>query len=320
MERKICLIGNFATDWIKYSDYELKLYELNHLYLVPKEDATFSMYNPFDNAESLLIELLKIGDLYREHQLIQTDEGFQMLQEKTIIFVKKYGLMGFVSSNVYNRDIIGEEHVLLMAQNCFNTKETRLNTLKNALKNNDKVMTSEAYLKLFTPFADEDDLKVRRYKNSVDLFKAEDSPKYFGKRPLIIDLIFSKFYAERLDWFLEFAGMLSEHFNQLLIYKKSPHALTEPVTILASEFKANKMGFTISQLDRTTISWDFDSLKTAIQTIYAFAITDETIILNRCEHCKDFFIALSNREKYCGSICRNRSNVQKSRARKVVVL
>ncbi len=143
----------------------------------------------------------------------------------------------------------------------------------------------------------------------MDLFKAEDSPKYFGKRPLVIDLIFSKFYAERLDWFLEFAGMLSESFNQLLIYKKSPHALTEPVTILASEFKANKIGFTIGQLDQTTISWDFDSLKTAIQTIYAFAITDETIILNRCEHCKDFFIALSNREKYCGSLCRNRSNV-----------
>ncbi len=72
--------------------------------------------------------------------------------------------MGFVSSNVYNRDIIGEEHVLLMAQNCLNTKANRLNILKNTLENNENLMTSEAYLKLFTPFADDDDLKVRRYK------------------------------------------------------------------------------------------------------------------------------------------------------------
>jgi hypothetical protein len=171
-------------------------------------------------------------------------------------------------------------------------------------------------MKLFTPFAEEMDLRIRHYRNSVDLVKAEDSPKYYGKRANVIDLIFSKFYAEQVNWILEFAGMLSEHFNQLQIYKRSGGVLTEPVTIMAGAFKANKLGFTISHLDKTDISWDFDSLKTAIQTMYAFAVIDENVTLTRCEHCEGFFLAASNREKYCSPVCRNRSNVQKSRRRK----
>ena len=93
--------------------------------------------------------------------------------------------------------------------------------------------------------------------------------------------------------------------------------LTESVTILADTFKASKIGFTIIQLDKTTISWDFDSLKTTIDTIYAFAVTDENILLSRCVNCGDFYIALSNREKYCNPACRNRANVQKNRRKKI---
>jgi hypothetical protein len=131
-----------------------------------------------------------------------------------------------------------------------------------------------------------------------------------------MDLIFSKFYAEKLEWIMAFAAMLSTHFNQLLVYRSSTNYLTENVTILANVFKASKIGFTISQLDKTVISWDFDSLKTTLETIYGFAVTDERLILSRCENCGNYFIALSNREKYCNPACRNRANVQKSRQRK----
>ena len=302
MERKICLIGSFATDWIKYSDYELKEDPEGNTYVKPKDDAVFSMYNPFDTAEELLMDILKLGDASRGYLKNKDPEIYEKVKRQALLFVKKFGLLGLIGASTYNRNIIGDREVLVTEKNFIGRKE--------------RSMDSEAYIKLFTPFSGETDLIVKQYRNSVDLIKAEDSPKFYGKRPLVMDLIFSRFYAERLEWILHFAAMLSEHFSQLLVYRASAGYLSSEVTILPGAFKANKIGFTINQLDRTVISWDFDSLKTAIETIYAFAVTDENILLNRCEHCGDFFIALSNREKYCNPACRNRANVQKSRNRK----
>lgn len=302
MERKIYLIGSFATDWIRYSDYEYKSDSEGNLYLKPKDDAVFSMYNPFNIAEEIIIDFLKIGEASNSYGKNKSQGAYEDLKIMVLLFARKYGLLGLISASTHNRNIIGDKEVLMIEQNYINLK--------------DKSIHSEVYMKLFTPFAQSDDLSVRQYKNSVDLIKAEDSPKFYGKRPLIMDLIFSKFYTEQLEWILNFAGMLSEHFSQLQAYRASAGHLTEHVTILAEKFKANKIGFTINQLDKTVISWEFDSLKTTLETIYAFAVTDPNILLSRCEHCGDYYLALSAREKYCSSVCRNRSNVQKSRRRK----
>jgi hypothetical protein len=302
VERKICLVGSFATDWIKYSDYEYKSDSDGNLYIKPKEYATYSMYNPFDVAESILIDFLKIGDLATIYYKTKRPETYEELKKMVLFFTKKYGHLGLISASTFNRNVIGDKDVLIVEKNFINMKDSSID--------------SQSYVKLFTPFAEPEDLRIKQYKNCIDLIKAEDSPKFYGKRPIVMDLIFSKFYTERFEWIIKFAGMLSEHFNQLLIYRASSGHLTENVTILVDAFKASKIGFTINQLDKSVIAWDFDSLKTTIETIYAFAVTDENILLSRCEHCGDFYIALSNREKYCGPVCRNRSNVQKSRRRK----
>lgn len=302
MDRKICLIGSFATDWIKYSDYEYKDDEQGNLYIKPKEEAVFSMYNPFDTAENLIIDFLKVGDVSMRYYNDKCNKTYEDVKKQVLLFVKKYGLLGLISASTYNHNIISDSEVLIIEKNYIGIKE--------------KSMNSEMYIKLFTLFAESGDLSVKYYKNSFDLIKAEDSPKFYGKRPLVMDLIFSKFYAERLEWIMKFAVMLSKHFNQLLVYRASAGYLLNPVTILADTFKANKIGFTISQIDKTVISWDFDSLKTAMETIYGFAVTDQNILLSRCEHCGDLYISLSNREKYCNPACRNRANVQKSRRRK----
>lgn len=302
MERKICLIGSFATDWIKYSDYEYKNDSEGNLYITPKEDAGFSMYNPFNIAEDLIIDFLKVGNASENYYKNKNLEALENVKKQTMLFVKKYGMLGLISASTFNQNIIGDNEIFIIEKNYINIKE--------------KSMNSQDYMKLFTPFAETDDIRLKYYKNSIDLVKAEDSPKFYGKRPIVMDLIFSKFYSERLEWIMQFAGMLAEHFRQLLVYRDSTGHLTENVTILADSFKANKIGFTINQLDKTFISWEFDSLKTTIETIYAFAVTDENILLSKCEHCGEFYIALSNREKYCSPACRNRSNVQKSRRRK----
>ena len=49
---------------------------------------------------------------------------------------------------------------------------------------------------------------------------------------------------------------------------------------------------------------------------YAFAITDEDRILNRCNYCNKPFFAKTEREKYCCPSCRNCANVIKSRNKK----
>jgi len=297
MEGKITLRGDFATDWIKYSNYEYKRAVTGELYITPTKDAHFSMYNPFSVAEDIVLNLLAIGD---KAHLIGTEENMDELMKSILIFTKKYGLMGFISGSVYNRDIIGEEHLLMIDNNFITNK---------------KILDEETYVSMFIPFVKEGEVVFNKYKNSVDVVKREDSPKFYGKRPLVMDLVFSRFYSEQINWIVEFSKMLSLHFTQLLMYKNSDVYLTEGVTIMAGKFRAEKIGFTISQLDKTSIAWEFDSLKSAIETIYAFAVTDETSFINRCNHCKEAFISNNARAKYCSPSCRNCSNVKKSRSR-----
>jgi len=300
MEGKITLIGDFATDWIRYSDYEYREAKSGELYLVPAVDAAFNMYNPFDVAEELFIDIVKLGDKALEEEA-SDNKLSEELKNELLIFVKKYGLLGFVTASVYNRDIIGDEKVLLINKN-FITKE--------------KIMDESDYIKEFIPFVEEGDIVFKKYRNSIDVRKAEDSPKFYGKRPLILDIVFSRFYAEKVKWIIDFAKMIASHFNQLIIYRKSSKHLTENVTIMAGSFHAEKIGFTINQLDKTYIAWQFDSLKTAIETIYAFAVTDNTTLVSRCQHCNNVFISNNLRAKYCSPSCRNCANVQKSRERK----
>ncbi|MEG1285409.1 MAG: CGNR zinc finger domain-containing protein [Romboutsia sp.] len=292
--KDINLIGQFKTDWIKYSDYEVKVNEDGKEYISPTKEATFIIYNPFDVATDLLFDLIKLGDLTMDKSI-----NDNILKLETIEFVKRYGLLGLVTSSVYNRNVVGEEKVIFMDNN-FITKS--------------KIMDVEKYLKLFLPFAKEDEVHIRQLGKHIVVSKAEDSPKFYGKRPLVLDIVFSKFYCEDIKWILAFAKNISTHINQLLIYKNIK--LTESVTIMANQFKAEKIGFTISMLTKPYIEWEFDSLKTAIETVYAFGVTDENRTISRCEYCNKAYIAKTEREKYCNPSCRNCSNVIKSRNKK----
>lgn len=301
MDGKIALIGSFATDWIRYSDYEFKEDRDGKIYIIPTEEAVFSMYNPFDVAEDLLVDLMEIGQEALKEKVQKDDVNKEKLIHSILIFAKKYGLLGLISASVYNRNIIGDDNVLLIENNHV-TKE--------------KIVDGNKYVDWFIPFVEKGDIEIGEYKNRVYLGKREDSPKFYGKRPVVLDLVFSRFYSEQIDWIIDFAKMIVLHFNQLLMYRNSSTYLTENVTILAGQFHAEKIGFTINQLDKTTIAWEFDSLKTTIETIYAFAVTDENTLLNRCKHCEKIFITNNVRAKYCSPVCRNRANVKKSRSKK----
>lgn len=296
MKNQIDLIGAFQTQWIKYSDYELNENDKGECYLIPAEDATFTLYNPFEVASDLVFDLLNLGE-----EVLKAEDHEEKTSDNVLVFVKKYGLLGLVGASVYNRDIVGEEQVLL---------------IKNNLIQKQGVMESWEYIKQFLPFVEEDDVTIRKYKEELTIIKAEDSPKFYGKRPLILDIVFSKFYAEKLEWFLTFAKDIAIHFNQLLMYKGAN--LTEPVTILADRFKAEKIGMTISMHHKPILTWEVDALKTVIELLYGFAVTDDQTQLSRCTYCGKVYVAKSEREKYCSPSCRNCANVIKSRNKKKI--
>lgn len=297
MKNNINLIGQFRTDWIKYSDYEIRNDENGANYIVPKEGSTFTIYNPFNKSNELVFDLIEIGD-----KALNKEIDKDIINGMVLDFAKEYGLLGIITSSVYNRNIIGESKVLLIDN--------------NPLKSSEKIMDEDKYLSLFIPFAKEEEVYLRKLGKHMTLFKAEDSPKFYGKRPLVLDLVFSRFYCEKLEWIIDFAKTIATHINQILIYKNIN--LTEGVTIMAGKFKAEKIGMTIGVLNNPYIEWDFDSLKTAIEIIYSFAVTDKNNTIKRCEHCKKVFIAKSEKEKYCSPSCRNCYNVTKSRNKKKI--
>jgi len=299
MSKKLGLVGNFASEWIRYSDYEYRENETGELYIVPTEEATFELFNPFDVADVIVVDILQIGEYAISGE--KTEEKENILKQMILEFCKKYGLLGLVYSSVYNRNIVDEDKVLMVEKN-YITKESLLDATE--------------YINKFIPFIEDEDLYFRKFKRGVDVKKREDSPKFFGKRPLILDVVFSKFYAERYDWILSFAKDIARHFRQVLVFRNSSNHLTDAVTIISGGFNPQKIGFTISYLDKANIAWEFDSLKNTIEMIYAFAITGDTSHLNKCKYCGKIYIPTNAKSLYCSPSCRNCANVNNSRKRK----
>lgn len=295
MEKILAFTGAFKTDWIKYEAYDIKNTSNGDKYMMPAEGARFELYNPFECGEKMVSDLIALGD----EALSKTVEK-EKLEALVKEFVTKYGLLGLISASVYNRNILGESKVLLMENSLLKMKE--------------KVMDEDVYLSHFIPFADPEDLYMQKLGKHMMLFKAEDSPRFYGKRPLILDLVFSKFYAEKVDWIMDFGKSLSTHLTQSMVYRGVK--LSEGVTIMAGNFKAEKISMRLAVQDKPYIEWDFDSLKTIIEVMYFFSLVQDKKMLLRCMQCKKPFITSRENEKYCGKSCRNLYNVNKSRKKK----
>lgn len=295
MEKTLTFTGKFKSTWMKYNAYEIKETSKGDRYVVPAEGASFELYDPFENNEDMITDLITLGDQTLSGEIEK--EGLEFL---VLDFVKKYGLLGLASSSVYNRNILGESMVLLMENNLLKIKE--------------QIMDEETYLSYFIPFADAEDCYMQKLGKHMTLFKAEDSPRFYGKRPLILDLIFSKFYSEKVDWILDFSKKLSTHLTESMVYRGVN--LSEGVSIMAGKFRAEKISMHIAVEEKPTIEWDFDSLKTMIEVSHFFLMTQTKNVLRRCEQCKKAFVTSRENEKYCSKPCRNLYNVNKSRNRK----
>lgn len=78
--------GNFRTFWFKYSDYD-KVDLDEKYYITPKENSKITMYDPFDVADNILVDILTIG-----LDIKKTD--MKSAEDKVMEFVHNYGLLG----------------------------------------------------------------------------------------------------------------------------------------------------------------------------------------------------------------------------------
>ena len=63
------------------------------------------------------------------------------------------------------------------------------------------------------------------------------------------------------------------------------------------------------------IEWNFNSLKLAIDTMFALNETTERKTVKMCKHCGKPFASDNLKAEYCSPQCRNQANVYKSRAK-----
>ena len=63
------------------------------------------------------------------------------------------------------------------------------------------------------------------------------------------------------------------------------------------------------------IEWNFNSLKLAIDTMFALNETTERKTVKMCKHCGKPFDSDNLKAEYCSPQCRNQANVYKSRAK-----
>lgn len=290
-------LRDFSTIWIRYDQYDIRQTAEGYTYILPAEGAVFTLYDPFEQGEQLLAAILSLGQTAEKYGLAAVETEAALLG-----FAQQYGLLGLVTTGVYNRDILGEEMIWLSERHVTGGKG---------------MVNGEAYWRQFAPFAYDDELQLKQHKRGIELRKAEDSPKFFGKRPLVMDLVFSRFYGEQIQWIVTFAQKLVKHFEMLLVYRENRDELTEPVEIMPEFFQPERISFTVQQGQRTRLNWQVDGLRTVIEIIYGLMVTEEDMLLKRCPYCGKFFIAKSRKEKYCSQSCRNCANVIKSRKRRI---
>ena len=290
--------------WVKYSEYEYRRGEDGNLYLVPTPTAKPAVYNPLQEPEPLVVDALNIGRL-----AMKEGGAEKKLRESIVDFVTQYGLLGFMTALPTTPDFIDYDAVYL-PKNHFIKEET---------------MTTQEYLSAFFPFR-KPDIHKDKTKAQWNVNDRDDDrltialAATFQHEPMAVAMSLQRIYAERFDWlvtqFRDWAFMLVSSF---LFYeeKKTIDNLTREIYRQGmSAFGSKAPTYHIALYDdKPKIVWDFYSLLLTIQTMFGFALTDETRPLRLCKHCNLAFITGHPNAAFCGPKCKNQYNVYKSRHR-----
>ena len=148
----------------------------------------------------------------------------------------------------------------------------------------------------------------------------EMNPVVAIDRPAEYAVVFSKAYSECLVWIMHYARTLYQTFEAIENYSKVEDAYTKQLyDNRIKNFNPSKIACKIlmgkNKEDKPVIEWNFNSLKLAIDTMFALNETTERKTVKMCKHCGKPFSSENLKAEYCSPQCRNQANVYKSRAK-----
>lgn len=286
------LITEFSTEWVKYSDYEVKKQAFGDDYIRPKKNSKPIRYKISDVADEMIIDYINLGKAF---ELEPSNK-----RELTIEFVKKYGLIGVISYMPLNSNFISSEKVFLDKSNDLGMEE---------------IWNIKEYLEYFFPF----DLKKKFEfkKDEIYAIRNEETTDeevfWGGNREFSIS--FSRYYAEKLE---DIGIVANRVYNKFI----AAHDFDFKTPYKERNFKGldffKARNITVNAKageDNFSLQWVFNSLASALDTIVLVKICDKNQPLRICKFCGKLFIAENVRAEYCSPQCRNKANVYKSRAK-----
>ena len=141
----------------------------------------------------------------------------------------------------------------------------------------------------------------------------------FSDYPVAVSMGFQRQYAERYDWvaqqFKDWAFTLVGKELYYEDYDRLDEAARDLYRKGMAAFDGNAPSYHIELRDCPTIVWDFHSLSLNIQMTFACMLADSARPLRLCRQCAKAFVASRPSAVFCGSECKNRHNVYKSRAK-----
>ena len=293
--------GNFRTFWFRYDGYEIKEIEEKH-YITPKENSKIIMYDPFDLADDILVDILMIGRCVEKNDIEESNK-------KIMEFVERYGLLGELTYLPLNTDIVKQNKVYLPSGNLVSEKET---------------LPTDEYIELFLKCKKKQKVVMKKSARGeiLDLsVENEMNPLALIDRPAEYAVVFSRAYSECLVWIMHYARTLYLTFEAIENYNKVQDAYTKQIyDTRIKEFNPSKIACKIlmgkNKEDKPVLEWNFNSLKLAIDTMFALNETTERKIVKMCKHCGKPFASQNLKAEYCSPQCRNQANVYKSRAKR----
>ena len=296
------LLTSFSSEWINFSNYELKETDKGEVYICPTKDATINIYKAFNVMNEMLPEILNIGRLIGEEASKKVDDSAR-INALILVFVRKYGLLGAMNYFPYNEDFLNQNKVYLPDENPISPKA---------------VLSANDYIRLFLPFATEDDFEINIQKGTTLInYKQEVPITMFIKRDMRFDIAFSKFYCEKLEWFKNYASQIYAYFYFINRYYETDDIDLKAIHQKAvSAFIAKGMKFGLTLFETPKIEWDFNSLIATIDTIFGFMVSGDDCPIRACKHDSVVFYAKNPKAAFCSTACRNQYNVYKTRAKK----
>ena len=272
------LLKKSSAYWVKYDKYKWK-----HDYLMPAKNAIPSLYNPFKNMESIVVDALNIGRL-----CMKKDINNQILKAKIQKFACKYGFLGLMTALPTTVNFIDYDTVYIP---------------KNRFINRETIKTDD-YLKFFFPFSTPD--RVLNIENDNTLMAII---MMLSDNPLAVNMSFQRDYGERFDWLkTQFSDLAFMFATSNLYYEDFEYLSPDEKELYRQSMITCDLltpTYHIELLDKPTLVWDFHSLLLVMQMMFSFMLTDENSGLKLCRKCTKAFVSEDKKELYCSKCKEN---------------